>query len=114
MRNKYLSFGIWYTLYYKFGSMSKMTRLTGINTIMKHVPAEPTVSHLVFVTCIHGHCPHHGGEVLKDENLSIKFWKLHIETERGYAGKLYNEDMVAQVLDVLSGTLNGGLGWRMI
>ena len=47
--------------------MSKMTRLTGINTTMKHAPAEPTLSHLAFVTCILGHCPSHGGKVLKDE-----------------------------------------------
>ena len=47
--------------------MSKLTRLTGINTTMKHVPAKPTVNHLAFVTCIRRHCPRHGGEVLKDE-----------------------------------------------
>ena len=47
--------------------MSKLTRLTGINTTMKHAPAKPTVNHLAFVTCIRRHCPRHGGEVLKDE-----------------------------------------------
>ena len=43
-----------------------MAHLTGINTTMKHAPAEPTVSHLA-LSCIHGHRPRHGGKVLKDE-----------------------------------------------
>ena len=53
--------------------MSKMTRLTGINTTMKHAPAEPTVSHLAFITCIRGHRPRHGGEVLKDEIQALNY-----------------------------------------
>ena len=52
--------------------MSKMTRLTGINTTMKHALAESTVSHLAFVTCIRGHHPSHGGE-FRRQNPSIKF-----------------------------------------
>ena len=43
--------------------MFKIARLTGINTAMKHAPAERTVSHLAFVTYIHGHRPCRGGEV---------------------------------------------------
>ena len=47
--------------------MSKMTSLTRINTTIKHAPAESTVNHLAFLTCIYRHCPRHGSEVLKDE-----------------------------------------------
>ena len=65
--------------------MSKMTSLTGINTTMNHVPAESTNKSLGLVF-IRRHRPRHGGGVLKDEIL-IKFWKLHIETESGYVGK---------------------------
>ena len=49
-----------------------MTSLTRINTTIKHAPAESTVNHLAFLTCIYG------GEVLKDEiqasNSKIAYW----------------------------------------
>ena len=78
--------------------MSKLTRLTGINTTMKHAPAKPTVNHLAFVTCIRRHCPRHGGEVLKDEIQASNYENCTLKQK---------VDMLENNIGVvLSGTLN--------
>ena len=78
--------------------MSKLTRLTGINTTMKHAPAKPTVNHLAFVTCIRRHCPSHGGEVLKDEIQASNYENCTLKQK---------VDMLENNIGVvLSGTLN--------
>ena len=101
---------------------------------MKHSPAESTVSHVAFVTCIRRHRPRHGGEFLKDEiqasnseNSILKQKvdilgnnnRVHLNAtqccNQPLADTIYTEEMAEPVLDMYwVEHLMAGLGWWMI